>query len=162
MCRPTAQAVGYVNPLKHAILIGERIDMGVDYAGRGHLAALGAGRITYVGTSGTGWPGAFIEYRLLSGPDAGCSVYYAEGVQPVAGLHRGEIVRAGQVLASIIPYWSTGIELGWGAGRSTKTYAQLSGRWTPADDAADVPSAAGRSFSTLIANLGGPPGKIEH
>ncbi len=161
-CQPTAATSGYVNPLAQATLISERIDMGVDYAGTGRLLALGAGRITYVGTSGTGWPGAFVEYRLLNGPDAGCFVYYAEGVRPASWLHVGETVHAGQGIAYVIPGWDTGMEIGWGAGRSTRTYAQLSGTWTPSEDAEDVATRAGRSFSALIADLGGPPGKVEH
>ncbi len=71
---------GYVNPLAAAIVSPERIDQGVDYAGVGKLAAIGAARVTYLGTANTGWPGAFIEYRLLDGADAGCYVFYAEGV----------------------------------------------------------------------------------
>jgi hypothetical protein len=66
-----------------------------------------------VATSGTGWPGAFIEYRLLDGPDAGVYVYYPEGVIPEPGLRPGQTVAAGQALASIIPHYETGIELGW-------------------------------------------------
>ena len=60
--------------------MSERIDQGVDYAGSGRLSAIGAGRITHLAASETGWPGAFIESRLSSGPDEGCYVYYAEGV----------------------------------------------------------------------------------
>lgn len=160
-CQPTAADSGYVNPLRDAQTIGERIDQGVDYAGTGKLLAIGSGRITYVGIAGTGWPGAFIEYRLQSGPDAGCFVYYAEGVQPPGWLRVGQEIHRGQGIAYIIPGWSTGIELGWGAGRSTRTYADRRGRWTPADDAADVASRAGRSFSSLVADLGGPAGKVE-
>jgi hypothetical protein len=160
-CRAVTGASGYVNPVAGDVLIGERIDQGVDYAGTGTLTAIGAARITYVGTSGTGWPGAFIEYRLLDGPDAGCFVYYAEGINPAGGLHAGQTVRAGQVMATIIPGWSTGIELGWGAGKSTKTYAAKSGKWSATDDADSVASSAGKSFSALIAGLGGPRGKVE-
>ncbi len=160
-CGPVAQSSGYVNPLAGDVLVGERIDQGVDYAGSGRLSAIGAARITYVGTSATGWPGAFIEYRLLDGPDAGCFVYYAEGINPAAGLHSGQQVQAGQVLADIIPGWATGIELGWGAGVSTKTYAAKTGRWSATDDADSVASGAGKSFSALIAGLGGPAGRVE-
>jgi hypothetical protein len=68
---------------------------------------------------------------------------------------------AGQVLATIIPSWPTGIELGWGAGQSTKSFAALVGGWTSGDDEENFATEAGRSFSALIAHLGGPPGKIE-
>jgi hypothetical protein len=160
-CRPVTGASGYVNPVAGDVLIGERIDQGVDYAGTGTLTAIGAAKITYVGTSDTGWPGAFVEYRLLDGPDAGCFVYYAEGINPANGLHAGQTVRAGQVMANIIPGWSTGIELGWGAGKNTKTYAAKTGKWSATDDANSIASEAGKSFSALIASLGGPRGKVE-
>ena len=84
----------YVNPLAGASVTPERIDQGVDYAGSGPLGAIGDGKITYVGTSGTGWPGAFVEYQLTDGPDAGRYVYYAEGISPAAGLHVGQTVHA--------------------------------------------------------------------
>jgi hypothetical protein len=155
------KSTGYNNPLAGAVVTPERIDQGVDYAGSGTLAAIGAAQVTYAATSGTGWPGAFIEYRLTGGPDVGCYVFYAEGVNPVSGLHAGETVVRGQAIATIIPGWSTGIEIGWGAGVGTKTYAANTTGWSPQDDARDKPSAAGQSFSALIAALGGPPGKVE-
>jgi hypothetical protein len=151
----------YANPLAGAVVKPERIDQGVDYAGSGTLGAIGAGRVTYVATSQSGWPGAFIEYQLLDGADAGCYVYYAEGVIPADGLHVGQTVSAGQPLATIIPKYSSGIELGWGAGTATKAYAKVAGQWSATDDQDNVASAAGRSFSALIAALGGPPGKVE-
>lgn len=152
---------GYVNPLAHAHVSGERIDQGVDYAGVGALTALGDAKVTHVATAGTGWPGAFIEYRLSGGPDAGCFVYYAEGVTPDHGLHAGQTLRAGQRMATIIPGWATGIELGWGAGIHNETYAAKAGDWNPGDDSASIATAAGKSFSALIGALGGPRGKAE-
>jgi hypothetical protein len=139
----------------------ERIDQGVDYAGSGTLGAIGAATVTHVATSGTGWPGSFVEYRLLDGPDAGCYVYYAEGVNPAAHLHVGQVVAAGQPIATIIAGWATGIEIGWGAGISTVTFAAKHHQWNASSDEGSVASAAGKSFSTLIASLGGPPGKDE-
>ena len=151
----------YVNPLANATVKPERIDQGVDYAGSGTLVAIGSARVTFLATSDTGWPGAFIEYRLLSGADAGCHVFYAEGVIPANGLHRGQTIAPGQPIATIIPTYPTGIEIGWGAGISTKTYARLAGDWSAADDQDNVPTTAGENFSALIAVLGGPPGKVE-
>lgn len=151
---------GYVNPLAHASVTAERIDQGVDYGGSGDLTAIGAGQITYVGTSGTGWPGAFIEFRLSKGPDAGRYVFYAEGIVPVAGLQVGQTIRAGQKLATLTGS-SGGIEIGWGAGIGTETYAMKVGQWRSGMDDDNVPTASGKSFSALIASLGGPPGKIE-
>ena len=160
-CQPPSGPSDYVNPLAGARVKPERIDQGVDYAGSGTLAAIGGATITYVATTATGWPGSFIEYRLLDGPDAGCYVYYAEGVRPAAGVRVGETVAAGQPIASIIPRWPTGIELGWGAGISTATYAAETHQWSATSDQNSVASAAGKSFSALIASLGGPPGKVE-
>jgi hypothetical protein len=160
-CRFAAQTSGYVNPLVEAKVIRERIDQGVDYAGTGTLIAIGAAKVTSVSPSAIGWPGAFIEYRLSSGADRGCYVYYAEGVNPVRGLHRGQSVNAGQAIAKLIPGWSTGIEIGWGSGKNEETYAAATGKWNPTDDADNTPTAAGKSFSALIKVLGGPPGKNE-
>jgi hypothetical protein len=148
---------GYVNPLADAHVTPERIDQGVDYSGSGPLDALGDGQITYVGTSNTGWPGAFIEFRLLNGPDAGRYVYYAETISPARGLHVGEKVSAGQTIATI----NGGIEIGWGANVGTETYAMQHGQWSSSDDANSVATPAGKNFSDLIASLGAPPGKVE-
>jgi hypothetical protein len=152
---------GYVNPLAGAVVKPERIDQGVDYAGSGTLVAIGAARVTRLATSNTGWPGAFIEYQLLKGADAGCYVFYAEGVTPVTDLRVGETVDAGQVIATIIPTWPTGIEIGWAAGKGGKAYAKVAGQWSSADDHDNVASPAGKAFSALIAALGGPAGKVE-
>ena len=160
-CPLVTQDTGYADPLRGAKVTPERIDQGVDYAGRGTLWAIGAGRITYLSMSETGWPGAFIEYRLSSGPDAGCYVYYAEGVTPARHLHVGQSVGAGQAIATLIPDYSSGIEIGWGAGISTKTLAAKLGQWDYTRDADSVPSRTGRNFSALIDALGGPPGKAE-
>ncbi len=160
-CPLAASTTGYVNPVAGATLKRERIDQGVDYAGSGTLVALGAGRVTYVATNNSGWPGTFIEYQLLGGADAGCYVYYAEGVTPVDGLTVGQTVAAGQPIATIIPNWPTGIEVGWGSGRGTKAYAKVAGQWSTTDDEDNIATAAGKNFSALIAALGGPPGKVE-
>ena len=159
-CPLAISPAGYVNPLGRAVVRPERIDQGVDYAGVGKLAAIGTARITEL-ASYAGWPGTFIEYRLLDGADAGCYVYYAEGVTPAPGLHVGQTVTAGQPIATIIPVYPTGIELGWGAGTGTKAYALVAKQWTAADDQNNVATAAGKSFSSLVAALGGPRGKVE-
>jgi hypothetical protein len=152
---------GYVNPLAHARVIPERIDQGVDYAGSGTLTALGNARITYLAMSDTGWPGAFIEYRLLGGPDAGRYVYYAEGVSPAPGLRVGATVRAGQAVASIIPGWYSGVEIGWGAGVGTLSDAANAQSSSAGDGSVSVATGAGKRFSSVIAALGGPPGRLE-
>lgn len=158
---PAIASTGYVNPLSKAKVMRERIDQGVDYAGSGPILALGDGKITQVGLEGTGWPGPFIEYRLTDGPYAGQYVYYAEGITPVGGLHKGEAISAGQPLVTIMPLTSTGIEIGWGSGKSTETYAMATTGWTPTQDASNFATPSGRSFSALVSSLGGPPGKVE-
>jgi hypothetical protein len=155
---PAPTAPGrYVNPLADANLTPERIDQGVDYSGSGTLGALGNGKVTYVGTSGTGWPGAFVEYQLTDGADSGRYVYYAETISPAPGLHVGQTVRAGQPIASI----HGGIEIGWGSGVGTQPAAQADGQWGGGSDANNKATADGKSFSALVAQLGGPPGKVE-
>ncbi len=154
---PPPAAGGYVNPLAGASVTSERIDQGVDYGGSGTLDAIGDGKITYVGTSGTGWPGAFVEFQLTSGPDSGRYVYYAESISPAAGLHVGQSVRAGQPIASI----NGQIEIGWGSGVGTQPAAQADGQWGSGSDAANVATPDGKSFSDLVASLGGPAGKVQ-
>ncbi len=152
-----APAGRYVNPLAGASVAPERIDQGVDYSGSGTLGAVGDGKVTYVGTSGTGWPGAFVEYQLTSGSYAGRYVYYAESITPAAGLHVGQTVRAGQPIASI----HGGIEVGWASGVGTQPLAQADGQWSSGADGSNHASPDGKDFSALIARLGGPPGKVE-
>jgi hypothetical protein len=156
-----AGSTAYVNPLAEARVKPERIDQGVDYAGTGSLVSIGEAQVTQAGTDGTGWPGAFIEYQLVTGPDAGCYVYYAEGVTPNPALHIGDTVAAGQVVAEIVPHYPTGFEIGWGAGIGTKTYLAVTGHWTAADDQNNLASGPGKAFSALIYSLGGPPGRVE-
>ena len=154
---PPPASGGYANPLAGANVTPERIDQGVDYSGSGTLGAIGDGKVTYVGTSGTGWPGAFVEYQLSGGAYSGRYVYYAESVTPTAGLHVGQAVHAGQPIASI----HGGIEIGWGSGVGTQPLAQALGQWSGGNDSSNAASPAGKSFSALIAQLGGPPGKVE-
>lgn len=147
----TAPAAKYMNPLGHAKVTPERIDQGVDYAGTGSLGAIGWARIIRVETQNTGWPGAFIEYRLLHGDRAGRYVYYAEGVRPAKGIYVGRLVRPGRFVAHLIPGWSTGIEIGWGANIGTETLAAEHHQYT-------YPTRCGKNFSNFVRSLGGPPG----
>ncbi len=160
-CQPDDRSSGYFDPLAAAIVTPKRVDQGVDYAGSGALTAIGDAIIAYIATSDTGWPGAFIEYRLRSGPETGCYVYYAEGVRPARGLYVGKLVEGGQAVATIDPANPAGIEIGWGAGDGTKSYAAQKGQWSAKAEEDNTPTSAGLSFSALIASLGGPPGRIE-
>lgn len=154
MSGQTAPAARYVNPLAHTQVTPERIDQGVDYSGTGTLTSIGWARITHVQRTNTGWPGAFIEYRLLHGTRASRYVYYAEGVRPATGIHVGRLVRPGRAVARLIPGWSSGIEIGWGANLGTETLAAKFHQYT-------FPTRCGRNFSKFIKALGGPPGKAE-
>ncbi len=91
--------------------------------GSGTLDALGAAMITYLGTSNTGWPGAFIEFRLLNGPDSGRYVYYAETIMPAPGAPRRP--DGSSRPGDRHDRWP-GIEIGWGANIGTETYAAAS------------------------------------
>ena len=161
-CVFLASPAGYSNPL--AACDGQaRADRSGSRLRRDRARWLRSdpGTITYLATSDTGWPGAFIEYRLTGGADAGCYVYYAEGVNPSPGLRVGQSIVAGQPIATIIPQWPTGIEIGWGAGTGTKAYAGERGEWSDSTTQENIPTPEGKSFSALIAALGGPPGKLE-
>lgn len=146
---------GYRNPLAGAKVTPERIDQGVDYAGTGTLAAIGAGVITkVVNGPSSGWPGNYLEYQITDGPLKGQNVYYAEGVTPTVTV--GQRVNAGDVIANLIPGWHSGVELGFASGVGTSSYAAQHGGYTEGDL-----TAAGQQFSDLIAQLGGPAGLAE-
>src|SRR6266700_133823 len=97
---------GYANPIG-AGLVSARVDMGVDYTGRGNLYALGSG--TIVNVNNVGWPGGrFLCIKL----DNGLYAYYAENLTPYVSV--GQKVTAGQRLAfanGSYPF----IEIGWAA-----------------------------------------------
>lgn len=151
------QKAAYANPLEHANVTPERIDQGVDYAGTGWLGAIAEGEVTTVRTNDAGWEGgSFIEYRITQrGQLNGAYVYYAEGVEP--NVSKGDKLAAGDKVATLIPGFHSGIEIGFGAGNGGQSYyAYHDGRY-------DEKSATrpGIAFSNLIASLHGPPGKIE-
>jgi hypothetical protein len=149
----------YANPLAGATVVAERIDQGVDYAGTGTLSAIARGVITKIlGPSSSGWPGSYIEYQITDPASSlfGKSIYYAEGVTPATGLKVGQTVSPGQTLASLIPHWATGIELGFASGVGSASYASQHGGYTEGET-----TRSGLAFSDLVKQLGGPAGKIE-
>lgn len=155
---------GYVSPFGRGLTKGQ-VDQGVDYGGAGKLYAIGDAileRVSGQGT-GTGWPGAggtgagaMIVYRLLSGPDAGKRVYLAENVDPVAGLKKGDTVRAGQQIATARGAYPF-LETGWAADGSGTTLAQQQYGGPIPSSVRHAPggTAAGRAFAAFIANLTG-------
>jgi hypothetical protein len=151
-----AAGSGYVNPLANASVRAERIDQGVDYAGSGTLGALGPAVVTNVVESGSGWEGGgYVEYKLTAGPDAGRSIFYAEGVTPTVQV--GQTLAPGQPVATIIPGSAHGIEIGWAAGKGEAAYANVYGGGYSEGQR----TAAGQAFSDLLASLGAPPGLAE-
>lgn len=149
-------ASGYVNPLAGASVRAERIDQGVDYAGSGTLGAIGPGVVTKVVQTGSGWEGGgYVEYKLSSGPYAGHSVFYAEGVTPTVTV--GQTLTAGEPVATMIPGSSHGIEMGFAAGQGEAAYASVQGGGYQEGQL----TAAGQAFSNLLASLGAPGGLAE-
>jgi hypothetical protein len=149
-------ASGYVNPLAGASVRAERIDQGVDYAGTGVLGAIGPGVVTSVTRTGSGWEGGgYVEYKLTAGPYAGRSVYYAEGVTPTVTV--GQTLAPGQPVATLIPGFPFGIEIGFAAGQGQASYARMYGGGYGEGGL----TAAGMAFSNLIGSLGGPRGLTE-
>ena len=154
---PTTSTPGLVNPLEHANVRAERIDQGVDYAGTGYLVAIGDGVVTIADTVNTGWPGAFLEYEITQdGPLKGVHFYYAEGV--TLDVHAHANVSAGQRLATLIPGWHSGIEVGISAGDGTnRTWSAVHDG--PYDE--KTSRRAGIVMSNIIATLGGPAGVLQ-
>lgn len=96
-----------------------------------------------------------VVYRLLAGPDAGRSVYVAEGIAPL--VRAGEALSAGERIASF-----TGcIETGWATGEGDGAMAAALGQACSDGDPGCHSTACGVSMSRLIASLGGPPGIMQ-
>jgi hypothetical protein len=160
----SVQTGGYANPFASVPaghLVPERIDQGVDYADAtaDPILALGDAVITYAGPD-SGWYGDSINYTLADGPYAGRYVYVAEGLTPT--VHAAEHVVAGQEIATFTVPSSTGIEIGWAAvpgGPVPK--ARALGQQAQGGDPGDNRTYCGNEFSSVLAQLGAPPGKTE-
>ena len=147
----------YFNPLARAKVRGERIDQGVDYAGTGELVAIADANISSVFPGGWAPYGNYMEYKITQpGPLNGVYIYYAEGIEPTVSY--GEHVKAGQVVARIIPGWRYGMELGFAAGdgHAHTYYAYHDGAYR--EGTATRPGVA---FDNLVRRLGGPRGVQE-
>ena len=152
----------YVNPFSRSTgLIAERIDMGVDYSGRGPILALGDAKVTYATTEDAGWAycgaAGAITLHLVDGPDQGRDIYIAEGIAPT--VTTGDTVSAGQTVAE---FAGTGcIEIGWSEiADGVEPVAAALGQSAkgPNEDPGENRTYCGNSMSQLLASLGAPPG----
>jgi hypothetical protein len=141
------RAAGYINSLAGQQWTLDHTDQGVDY----HpvvpeaVRAIGPGTVVYSSTT-AGWPGgAFISYKLTSGPQAGGVIYVAEhltGLLP-AGAH----LRAGQPIATAWPGYPW-TEWGWATCDGTAPAVRYGG-------AADgTPMPGGLAFARFMRELG--------
>jgi hypothetical protein len=146
--------VGYRNPLRGASgLVPERIDQGVDFAGRGPVYALGDAVVT--GATGTdfGWPGGgWITYRLTDGPAAGLVVYVAEDITPA--VVTGQRVSPSTVLGTMFD-GGDGIETGWAQPTGDSAASELAEAGGIAG-LGPFPTRIGVNFDQLLQSLGVP------
>lgn len=125
-----------------------RIDEGVDYAGSGPIYAIGPGVV--LNLYNAGWPGgAYISYRLTSGPRVNMVVYVAENVIPTVFI--GQRVDTSTVLGQLIDAYPN-LETGWSDPAGTgNALAYDNGHLV-------YPSAEGLDFNQLLISLGAPGG----
>lgn len=113
-----------VNPFEHSKdLQTDRIDMGVDYHGRGPIVAWTHMKV--VAWGGSGWPGGeFIHCVITQGKFQGLNYYCAEAVIPEA--RPGKVLKPGDLLcyfaSGAAPGNYPGIETGWGSPVTNVTY----------------------------------------
>ena len=159
----------YRNPFRSAAVSPERIDQGVDYAGRSGdpIYAIGPAKVIEVINYGgnSGWPdgsgagtsGGWVSYQLSSGPLMGNIVYVAEGVQPAVKV--GDRIDSSTVVGHFAG--AGGIETGWAGppsqGDQTLAYDQGQSDFS-GGDIGGWNTAAGVEFSNLMASLGAPAG----
>ncbi len=141
---------GYLDPLRAVTsLVPQEIDQGVDYCGSGPVYAIGPGVVE--NTTNPGWPGgAFISYRLSTGPAAGLVVYVAENVTPAVAV--GQTVGAGTIVGYLHDA-GTCMETGWAD--STDPWGRAAGF---AEFDGQNSTAYGLNFSALLEALGARPG----
>lgn len=142
----TASA-SYADPLRASSFSFERVDAGVDYGGSGPVYAIGPAVVE--STYNDGWgpanggasPGGWICYLLTAGPNAGSSVYVAEGV--TAAVSDSDRVTD----TTVVGYANgNGIETGWAASGCGGSAL---------DPYAGYPTAAGNSFYGVMQSLSG-------
>jgi hypothetical protein len=160
-----ASTGGYVNPIKPEWYTPMRIDMGTDWFPKmadTPVIAIGAGKVVYAQSSGTGWPrheespvfdnaGGCIVYQLTSGSLSGKYIYVCEDVDPKVPV--GATVTAGQTIA-VSHYDSPSsccwTEWGWASGPGPSPLTPYGGR------ANGYCTEGGTAFARFIHSLGGP------
>jgi len=145
---------GYQNPLAQANgVVGERVDMGVDYSmdNGSPILAIGNARVYTADPNGWAPYGAFIGYTLLDGQYAGKSIYVAESI--TLDVQQNSTVTAGQQIATFVS-GGDGIETGWASGSGTQALAAQLGQQMLFGDPGGWASQAGRSFNTFLTALG--------
>ncbi len=149
-----------------------RIDMGLDYAGKGPVYALGNGivnEVHAVNSGQTGWPGpgatretrkgtgGWVSYTLKDGPAANLTVYVAENCQPT--VKKDDPVTSDTKICDMDALTDSYSETGWAAGPSG-TGAKAGPEWKD-HDKPEYYTAYGENFSQLMAKLGEKPGTIQ-
>jgi hypothetical protein len=154
-----ANPAGYDNPFRHVTnLVGERIDMGVDYSGEGPVYAVGPGKVV-AASSNSGWPGGgWISYELTEGPLKGQQVYVAEDVTPQVSA--GQHVDANTIIGNMRSGGS-GIETGFAApGEQYTTLAMAQGQSNTSGDPGAYSTGWGIVWNDILVRLGAPTGTI--
>lgn len=143
--------------MAHAIINSrERVDDGVDFGvSGGWLGAIGECVIVANAPGGWGQYGNFVAYKLTEpGPLEGMQVYYAEGV--TSGRRVGDRLGPGNGVCDLIPYWHSGIEIGWYSGVPWDSWAVVYGGGHHRTE--HTSTRAGLQFNDLLGKLGAPQG----
>jgi hypothetical protein len=107
----------------------ERTDRGVDYGAHGSQPVRAICDGTILSLHVSGW-GAFIDYKLSSGPWTGKCIYQAEEINVASNLHVGSVVHASDVLG----YAYNQVEWGLGEGHRRTFNAEDRRQWPRSSD----------------------------
>ena len=146
---PQATAGAYQNPVPQATRWG-RTDQGVDVDASPGSPVVSIGDAKVIGIIPGWYDGQpYVWTQLLSGPEAGKYVYYAE--QLIPSVQAGDTVSAGQQIGTVAQT-GTGLEIGY-ALSSGETLARSLGDYTEG-----IATSAGAAFRKLLADSGVPVG----
>jgi hypothetical protein len=144
------------NPMEHAYVSSRgRVDEGVDFGmSGGYLSAIANCQVIYSTYSPSGWPGAYIAYRIIDAPGlVGAHIYYAEGVTSL--VPQGTTLQGGEGVCKIVPGGS--IEIGLAGTNLPNSWAKDHG-----DIYDQVNSTrAGVWFNELLGILHAPQGYVQ-